>query len=311
MALLDEYVLTPDIFDMTYYSSKETGDLHLKHLKEVILNEALVRNLRREKDSWKSVFGDKGRPWHKRGIELLKKLVIQNRVSSFDSVLPNDPVNDEDWCYEALASHKKEALTGVVTSSSVARSFKDESLVSSVDKLLNAHWWHKRSSSIRLRRTLSDYQENLHLILQRSKSVMFVDPHLDPSLRRYNGFVALLSSMPAHISSPLIEIHRVCYSGSGKNRIFPKWKDLFERCLSDRLRKAGLSIEVFIWADFHDRYLVSNLVGISLPNGFDTSNATGNITTWTRLGRSDRDDVQREFDQASNTHKLKTKFRVP
>ena len=50
--------------------------------------------------------------------------------------------------------------------------------------------------------------------------------------------------------------------------------DYFERRfrdgLSGRLRAAGLQAEVFVWDDFHDRYLISNLVGISLPNGFDT-----------------------------------------
>jgi hypothetical protein len=55
---------------------------------------------------------------------------------------------------------------------------------------------------------------------------------------------------------------------------------------------AGLSV----WDEVHDRYLITDLVGISLPYGFGTTKAPNAQTTWTRLGRDDRDSVQREFD---------------
>lgn len=58
------------------------------------------------------------------------------------------------------------------------------------------------------------------------------------------------------------------------------------------------------------RYLVSNLIGISLPNGFDTT-ASPRPTTWSRLGRPDRDDIQREFDKAAGRLVLRGRFRIP
>jgi hypothetical protein len=69
-------------------------------------------------------------------------------------------------------------------------------------------------------------------------------------------------------------------------------------------------VEVLIWDDFHDRYVISNLIGILLSNGFDTTANPASITSWTRLGREDRDDVQREFDPASKRHKLHARFVV-
>jgi hypothetical protein len=82
--------------------------------------------------------------------------------------------------------------------------------------------------------------------------------------------------------------------------------------LSNIIKKAGLTVEVFIWDKFHDRYLISNLIGINLPHGFGISDpgTPHPITTWTRLGRKDRDDVQREFDPASGRHKLQHRFTV-
>jgi hypothetical protein len=67
---------------------------------------------------------------------------------------------------------------------------------------------------------------------------------------------------------------------------------------------------VFVWDDFHDRYLISNLMGISLPNGFDTTRDPNSVTTWTRLGRNERDDIQQEFDEASGHHALRARFTI-
>jgi hypothetical protein len=143
---------------------------------------------------------------------------------------------------------------------------------------------------------------------------MFIDPHLNPSQHRYREFSQLLLSTAGRIHSPLIEIHRVCYIGSGPSRTIlseDEWKSVFQGAWASELRSAGFSLEVFIWDDFHDRYLISNLIGISVPYGFDTTTSLSSITTWTRLGRQDRDNIQREFDLASNRHVLRGRFRIP
>ena len=80
--------------------------------------------------------------------------------------------------------------------------------------------------------------------------------------------------------------------------------------LAAPLRRNGLSAEVFIWDDFHDRYLISNLIGISLSNSFDTN--TSQSTTWHRLGRVDRDNVRRQFHPRTGPHKLQApSFKIP
>lgn len=72
-----------------------------------------------------------------------------------------------------------------------------------------------------------------------------------------------------------------------------------------------MTFQVFLWDDLHDRYLISDLLGINLPYGFDTTTDSTSVTTWSRLGRVERDDVQREFDRASNRHTLRHAFTVP
>jgi hypothetical protein len=77
------------------------------------------------------------------------------------------------------------------------------------------------------------------------------------------------------------------------------------------LASAGIQVEIFIWDDHHDRYLITDLIGIGMENGFDTTTDPNAITTWMRLSRATRDDIQREFDPACVRHALRHRFSVP
>ena len=76
------------------------------------------------------------------------------------------------------------------------------------------------------------------------------------------------------------------------------------------IQVAGLSVDIFVWDQVHDRYLISNLIGVSVPYGFAISKNPAELTTWCRLSRKDRDDVQREYDPAAKRHGLVHKFRI-
>lgn len=308
MPLLAEYALTPDVFDVTSYSSEEVCGLHLQTLKEVLLHEGLVRDLR--DGAWAKVFLATGRPWHLRGKELLKKLVSQKRLVQASPAGTQTPASDPDWCNEALASHGLQPLSGIVATDATAAPHAGTPVVSAVGKLTSAAWWTARSPSLRLTRTFAEYDKALELLLRHSNSLMFVDPHIDPSkTRRYGDLLRLLAKLSARKVKPLIEIHRVAWYGAGtdKSPKIPQVVAALQPALDATAKATGLSFEVFLWDDFHDRYLVSDLLGISLPYGFGTTTAPNVFTTWTRLGRADRDAVQREFDPANRAprHRFK------
>lgn len=315
MPLLADYAITPDVFDVTSYSSEEVCGLYLDVIREAMLDDGLVRDLR--DGEWRRSFEGQARAWHRRTKELTRKLATQGRLIPFPSALPDPPVDDRDWCAEALCTDAVQALSGgVIATESVKNAHADDDRVARIDRIGNAMWWVARSPSVRLSRTLAGYTEHLGPILRYSKSLMVIDPHLDPAQGRYREFGALIEMAGGGMPSPLIELHRVCYEGSGPGRWFPMQEDgdyfkhRFGGELAERLRASGLQAEVFVWDDFHDRYLISNLIGVSLPNGFDTTNNPNDTTTWSRLGRDERDDVQREFDPASHRHALRDRFTV-
>ena len=317
MALLADYAVTPDVFDVTSYSTEGECEARLAIIHETMLTEGLVRDLR--DGAWSGLFRSGPRSWHRRGRELLKKMAAQGRLLRVEPALPDEPADDRAWCAEALATDDRRPLRGgVITTRSVkeAEAHVWDRRVARIDRLSSAPWWTSRSPSVRLARTSADYEKHLDPVLRFSNSLMFIDPHLDPTQRRYRSFGTLLRRAGNRTPAPRIEIHRVCYEGSGPARRFPTRRDpaYFRRAFRDAfagpLSAAGLHGEVFIWRDFHDRYLISNVVGILLPNGFDVSRAPGDVTTWTRLGRHDRDAIQREFDPSVRPDELVDRFKI-
>jgi len=162
MALINEYALTPDVFDSTCYSTDEVCKIYLQHLKEALLQDGLIRNLRN--GDWLSVFEGNNRPWHLRGRELLRKLRSQNRLSYALPALPDAPNSDSDWCNEAIASNTGLLpLSGIVVTDSIAGNFTGNALVASIDRLTGAPWWTGRSPSVRIHRDITSYLDNLKL----------------------------------------------------------------------------------------------------------------------------------------------------
>ena len=309
MPLLADYAITLDVFDPTSYSSEELGRLHLREIGEVMRTEGVVRDLR--SGEWRRLLASDVRPWHRTGRELVRKLAAQGRLIEFQPALGTVPTDDAGWCAEALKTHETMPLTGgIIATESVKDLYRSEALVARIDRLNSAAWWQNRSTSVRLHRNLTAYRQHLEPILRCANSLQFIDPHLDPTRGQYREFADLLNG----ISAPIIEIHRVCYYREGSSHTIlgvDEWEEHFRTGLDTSLRSADLKADVFIWDNFHDRYLISNLVGISLPNGFDTTNNPNDVTTWTRLGRDTRDDIQREFDPASRRHTRHGQFSIP
>ena len=313
MPLLAEYAITPDVFDVASYTNEEVCGLCLEMIREPMLTDGLVRDLRH--GEWSRLFTSDARAWHRRGKELVKKLAKQGRLIQFPRARPEPSPDDHGWCAEALATHAVRAFTGgIIVTDPVKNIWPNEPLVARIDRLGSTRWWAARSPSVTLTRTLADYRQHLDPVLRCSNSLLLIDPYLDPAKRQYREIGTLLTLAGERTPAPKIEIHRVCYEGSGPARQIKDedyFKPRFHNELAGPLRAADLQAEVFIWGDFHDRYLISNLVGISLPNGFDTAQSPNAVTRWTRLGRKDRDDVQREFDVAAGRHKFQYKFTIP
>lgn len=307
--MLLNLVITPDVFTEAGYSSADRCPDCLGQLRRILLEESLVRDLRN--GEWSAHLQNPATPCHKAGRELVEALLKQGRLRRVDGNLPTPPEEPSQWCWEALASHKRETSDGIIAGAQTAAE-ADSLEVCAAERMHESQWWQGRSCSLTVNRCAEDYLRQLNPILRRARHVMFIDPHLDPSKPHYAEFRRILETMRGLDPRPLIEIHRSVYDSSGGER-----REVNERQVRDKftnldhqLCAAGLKAEVHVWDRFHDRFLITNLVGILLSNGFDGPAYKDERTRWARLSPPDRDGVQREFDPSYSRREHRICFAI-
>jgi len=308
--MLDEYALIPDIFDPSAYSRPGLIDVCLPHLREPLMKEAIVRDM--AGDAWRRFIGAPPFTPHRLCLELLRKLERGNRLRSFPRCGAADPTDVSGWCQEAIASNAREALTAVITTHASAALHRRHDFTD-IERITAAQWWHDRSPSRTMARSLAAYQQALRLILRHANSAMFIDPNLDPSAYNYQFFDQILALAGNRRPAPRIEIHRSHCLGDGQGRTFPteaEWRKRFAG-LATKAQGFGIQIEVFGWDDFHYRLLITDIIGISVEAGFDTTNDPNAITPWGRLGRQDLDRFTRDYDPAGRPSALRWRIRWP
>jgi hypothetical protein len=315
--MLHEIAITPSVFYKSSYSSADVCDAHMQGIWEALLEWLLTRNLRA--GDWYRELGANRLEMPHQAQKLLKQLVLNHRFTLAPPESEKAPTDSQEWCQEALASHRSNALAGILACPSVKQAFRKEQLVASIANRSSSKWWQNHVGRAdpqgpRIKRTIESYLTQLDKVLRFASHIMFLDPHLDPTRPGYKDFLRILQAASrTNGPKPKLEIHRVCYEGSGHQRNVianAEWERRFRSEFDAPLRSMRLSVEVFIWSDEHERHLISNLIGLHLGNGFDVSRDPNARTTWTRLSSADRDSIQRDFDPAVRGSKLIHRFSI-
>lgn len=310
--MIYEFAMTPGVFDPSLCNNRDQWELQLRYLAKGIMTDGLVADL--QDGHWSHFVHSQ----FSNGLldlkanELLKKLRNSNRLRIRPRCLSTLCNVEPEWLSESVRSHGEEPFQGIITSHSIYQTGSHGHNIQSIERIHMSDWWSNRPCSRLLRRTANDYNETLRPILRQANSLMFIDPFIDPDEHRYETVVQMINiafDRPSTRPNPVVEIHRVCYEGHGTARRIVQFEEWMAR-----FNKAGwnqFTYEVFIWDDFHDRHLISDLCGINLAYGFDAPvRLSDQTTTWSRLDRNVRDQIQREFDPASNIHRLHCRFRM-
>lgn len=315
--MLHEIAITPSVFYSETYAHPEVCDAQMQGIRDPLLELLLVRDL--HGGDWLSELRSRFSTMSRPAKELVKKCILRGRFRVAPAANIVRPATPFEWCDEALASHMQAPLAGVLACPPVKAAQHDNALIASVASRAASPWWQNCVQSChpdgpRVPRTTAAYLDRLGNILRNASHIIFADPHLDPERAGYATFVELLEATGRSAGpKPLVEIHRVRYEGSGPNKQLKDqgyWERCFRNSLDVRLSAAGVTVEVFIWQDEHDRHLISNLLGLHVGNGFDTTAAVGAVTTWTRLTSREREKVQRFYDPQVNCAALFHRFKI-
>ena len=310
--MLSELAISPAIFRASSYASNEVADLCLRTLKAPLLEDCVVRDL--HEGDWFQQLMEQRDSLHPKAKELLKKLKSQERLVQHGSIGDVCPGSDEQWENEALASHDPNLSGMIFSEDSKQCRHRKNPLVACPERLSSAIFWQNRPCSLRIPRSIEAYGGILQPLIRHANCLAFIDPHLNPGEKRYKDFISLLThvNLTGRGIRPTIEIHRVAWLGKGADKT-PRLDDIkkiFHENWSGVLEQSRVGIDVFLWDDFHDRFVASDLLGMSWSNGFDTIADSKARVTVTRLSRSDRDDVQLEFASNSNRHQPMGQFRI-
>ena len=305
--MLHEFAFSPDIFFPTAFGVKTDqgafipgeahGHLALASLWKGIERFGVIRDLSNGK--WGNALDERKEDLHVRSRELLKKLRVNGRVVPAAAQNQGSPTAEGEWLAEALASHigdpKITQFFGTDEFCASLRASEHEDLPRGISKIPFCAPFSGGGYSIKVDRNVVAYINVLKPLIKYSRSLMFIDPYLDLEAANYQDFLILLKEIATINPGVDIELHRQIKTvNGGQLRSAGSWKKSFDQVLNADPVLKSLNIKVFIWDEFHDRYLVTNLMGISVPYGFDTTKKN-EATRWSMLSPHDANDVRDEF----------------
>lgn len=305
--MLAEYGILPEVFLAESGESEKLLRLRMNALKREFLDEqqGLVR------DPCGKWCDELSRLWKSNGLdsagkEVAKKL-IKRCLHSVGQGTADPPESTRDWVCLFEASYSLEEFEALLANSRINENTQMPvvALDQEAGRPLPGSY-----QSVRLRRCLEDYAKHLRRLFAVTKELVFIDPYLSCE-DNYSDFPKLLENI-SHRNDLRIELHR---QAKLNNNFKVPGQQEWEKCfieLGKQLQGQGLSAKVFIWDQFHDRYLLSSFGGINMPYGFDTTRDPDKDapTTWTRLSRTSFDSVRKEFAENSPYHKLQHKFEI-
>lgn len=305
--MLSQFAIIPGSFDPALASSPNALDLGIGCLNDLCRGEGLFLDLRA--GEWGAALENV----NAKGKAFLKFARHRHRIVQALAQLPNEPDSDESWLWEAQAYHQqKNHFRAIVAPNQLAEEYASDPVVTALERLNQTDWWAKRSPSMTIKRRTKDYRAALALVLRHANLLMFIDSFVDPLAENFSEFPQLLLAAGSGDHKPVIQIHRPSWRrADGKNVVqpFAQWIADFTGW-SALLERAGMCADVFIWADTHDRYLVSDIVSVSLPYGFDTGKDTDPPTTWTRIGTHEVERLQMEYEPSCKIHGLVGSFSI-
>ena len=308
--MLYELAFTPDVFDAQVNADDAEHRTELRGLLSQLSDLGMVANL--DKQGWQRKVFECLKAWPNERyrseiMACLNILADRNRLVRHPKRSSGPPVADSHWFDLVRESHKFLPFDWVVTGKRIGRGqiSATESAVPVAEVRTSDKWQPRRSKTIAM--CQSGYQSVLPPILRHAKRLELVDPYLSPRNSQHFSIVQvsaeLMGRRGQHQQPGDIRINTTL---KGEDIVDPnvallRWEAAIRRLKSD----LGVphSFRVFIWrsdlgdAGMHDRYVLTNQCGISVPGGLDTyKERTSRKTVWSLLDHEDYLDARVTWD---------------
>ncbi len=207
------------------------------------------------------------------GMRDVKLLSLKNRLQKAKTGMlirtgrKYDPAAG-DWLDNAIRQHSLDPFRAIIATEN--REDKDFILIA--DDIDDEIQLMEASSSREVPRTGKDLAEAMSLLLKFAKEVLFIDRYFDLENDRYKETLKELLSVIAENS-----LHNVCCEIHFHDHRERPSIDYVEQNAGNWLAgviPGGMSVKIYVWqekeygADFHARFLLTDIGGISVDAGF-------------------------------------------
>jgi hypothetical protein len=291
--MLSEVSISPSLLFSESYGSDYAHKLGMGVLRSALLETALTHNL------WNGSFASdtyRNPNISAAGKKLLQAMKQRNRLvetppAASTEQKPSDPIS---WTREAVSSHRGGApVCSILACAAVKRVFADEA---TVEDLADTDEWTEKVNRRSWLPPLNaeEYLSLMRPVVSNARHLKLVDAYFNPRSSTYadftGGLVTLITHRSQRLAKPVMEFH----SGhlSEDKRLMPQ-QEVRDRYapLSSALRDLGLTADVTIWSDLHDRYLLTDLGAYVLGNSLTSSKDFDKRNTWARLDEKDANEL--------------------
>jgi hypothetical protein len=319
--VLYEFAMPPDVFATTVVDGDPTLGVVLVQLLKGMCDNGLIANLHR--DRWtRHVIEHRltrlSPALRDKVVACLNTLHDRHRLVRHPRRMQGDPTADGEWLELALESHRRIPFHSIILSKALLSECGDSNIVlTELTAALDSPQWQSRRRSFTLTKCDLDYRAALAPILRHARTLTLIDPYMSCRDSRFfntvkicidllgqRGHAVLPARMHIHAGNPQ---HNYYHPESVVDRLSAREQWL--RPLTDTQHPHHF--KVFLWEarpgseTFHDRYILTDQCGISVPAGLDCrADSTPNSTTWSLLDEEDRVRRLQDFDPATSSFRL-------
>jgi len=313
--VLYEFALTPDVFHSALLDDKPVLGVILIQLLRGMCDNGLVANL--HKDRWleyTKVRLERVSPDLKDKIlSCFKTLHDRHRFVRHPRRLAGDPTNDSDWLELALESHRRIPFHGILLSQPLlSGSGYSELAFMELSEALDSPQWQGRRRSCTLTKCEIDYRTALVPLLRHAKTLALIDPYFSCHETRFFDTVKICVELLGQRGHAVLPCRVHIHAGDPSSETTPERLNAWEKRLLPLIdSQHPHRFKVFLWKarpggeTLHDRFILTDQCGISVPAGLDCRlHSVPNSTTWGLLDEEDRIRRLLDYDPATSPFDL-------
>lgn len=316
--MLYDFAMTPELFEPKFIEQNDPNGTVLVEFLRGLAENGLLADL--NKGQWARQIecnsSNLSLNLRDKVLTCIKVLNDRNRLVRHRKSVTGNPSSNLDWLELIFDSHDQIPFDGIVLSEALMKgsSRKCNEFIEFCE-VLDSKPWIDRKRTLTLQKSKSDYQTALEPILRYARKLRLIDPFLNSEEVRYLDTISICSNllgMRRHnrFDECIVEIHSAKKSPRQENfrtdQIFSNW----ELKLQELMQTYRHKYRVYLWENqfdtgkFHDRYILTDQIGISVPWGVDCYERTHDSTKWNVLDEVDRELCWADFDQTSEKFEL-------